>query len=278
LKCICNNQHLVTWIDPSPHTAGTALSLRSNGIQAYFDEIRVYRGRGNSETVTVGPASVNDVRQQNPSPATPACMIRSVVRDLALNWSSSATQTYNTDWTAPPSPVYVHDVVSGDADTSFSDILTCFWALSADPHSGTPAVEFAAGTSPGAQDIVPWTTVNNGTTYSVNPAGLTAGQWTYQSVRAMNGAGLVSPETVSDGFVYLLPTTVSENPETANLIFPNPCKSGSPLYFQWSGSGHPQCIISDMSGRVIMQIQTEKSRGLMEVLLPGKDYPAAYTC
>ncbi|HEX8659248.1 MAG TPA: peptidoglycan DD-metalloendopeptidase family protein [Hymenobacter sp.] len=89
IRVYLNNRLLLTWTDTTPLTSGSYLSLRTNQAQVEFDDLKVYKGRGTSRTVTVGTALSKDLRQASASSTAPAGKIKSLVRDAANNWSAA---------------------------------------------------------------------------------------------------------------------------------------------------------------------------------------------
>lgn len=184
---------LNSWTDPSPlTTAGNFISFRTGNCKAYISELKVFRSRYPTyANVTVGAASTNDIRYQNPNPSTYAAKIKSIVNDSAGNLSSIYYYDLNIDWT-PPACVTVYDGTSvPDIDTTSSlTTLSANWTASSDPNSGIAKYWYAIGTTAGDSDVVNWT--NNALITSVTKTGLSlsVGQTYYFSVRAENGAGL----------------------------------------------------------------------------------------
>lgn len=103
-----------------------------------YDDLAVYRSRGNTADVSVGETG-DDVRYQNPDPDTPSCRIRSVVIDNADNYSDIVQTDINIDWTIPDNIPYVNDGAAADIDTTASVTeLYANWAVSGDINSGIP--------------------------------------------------------------------------------------------------------------------------------------------
>ena len=80
LEAFRNNQSLVRWTDSSPIATGSSVSLRTNATAVEFDDLKVYKARESSATVTVGSEVTNDLR-------TVSGKIKSLVSDPAGNWS-----------------------------------------------------------------------------------------------------------------------------------------------------------------------------------------------
>lgn len=235
---------LGSWTDPSPlTTSGDYISFRTGNCKASISEIKVFRSRYPSVTVTVGAASTNDIRYQNPDPVTYGAKIKSIVNDSAGNLSSIAYYDLNIDWT-PPACVTVFDGPSSpDIDTTSSlTTLVASWTPSSDANSGVTRYWYAIGITPGATDVVNWT--DNALITSVTQTGLslTPGQTYYFSVDAENGAGLTCTSS-SDGI------TVNSQSQTTAWFTMNPdsvCAGGSVQFanastnatsYQWTCTG-----------------------------------------
>ncbi|MGL5892601.1 MAG: T9SS type A sorting domain-containing protein, partial [Bacteroidia bacterium] len=205
----------------------------------------------------------------NTNPVTPAGRIKSIVRDSANNLSSIAFYDVNVDWTAPSAADTVNDGPGADIDLSLSSsVLEGNWSSSSDQHSGFAAFWYAIGTSPGDSNIVVWTPNWGFDTVLVGSLTLQTNQWYYLSVRAENGAGLLSPATVSDGVLVDLTTgftTVHGN--IAAGVYPNPVSEFSVLLLSFEQAASTTVRITDASGRVVAQQQQNFSTGTHSLLL-----------
>jgi parallel beta-helix repeat protein len=114
------------------------------------------------------------------------------------------------DVTAPSAPAVADDGMF----TGANHYLRASWDAT-DPESGIAEFQYAIGTSPGTQDVVPWTTAF--TSKSAFAAGLSLadGATYYWAVRARNGACLWSDTGVSDGI------TVDLGSPTGEMLSPN---------------------------------------------------------
>lgn len=134
-----------------------------------------------------------------------------------------------SDPTPPPAPV----VTDGGAYSGSPTTLSASWGC-VDPESGIARYEYAIGTLPGAQDLVPFTDAGTATGVTHDDLALTNGADYFFAVRAVNGAGLVSPVGVSDGIrVDFTPPAVpvvadegeyTMNPNSLRVLF----SSGDP--------------------------------------------------
>lgn len=87
-----------SWTDVSPLTVGNFVSFRSGECLYEVDDFQVYKNRTVSEIITVGAASTNDIRFQNPTPTTPSGQIASLVIDTAHNVSLRAIEMVDVDF------------------------------------------------------------------------------------------------------------------------------------------------------------------------------------
>ncbi|MGD9641652.1 MAG: lectin like domain-containing protein [Elusimicrobiales bacterium] len=125
--------------------------------------------------------------------------------DLTSLWANTnaCLKVYQYADSTPPSAVAaVYDGPTTGSDISTTGSLTQLsanWPASADAESGISAYYYAIGTAPGGTNVAGWT--SNGLALSVTRSGLslTHGQTYYFSVKAMNGAGVFSAETRSNG-------------------------------------------------------------------------------
>lgn len=205
IQAFLDNELVSEWIDPNPLSSANSISLRTGECNGIYDDLRVYKSRTGSETITMG-ASTEMLRYQNPSPAIAAGNIYSITLDQAENWSSLANDLVDVDWTTPTA-VSVNDGLSTDIDIfNINTEISGNWTSSTDQHSDIDYYEYAIGSTQGGIDIVSWT--NNGATTSFTHSGLSLTYNTtyYVSVRTTNGAGLTSTATNSDGQLLENPT------------------------------------------------------------------------
>ncbi|MCC6182989.1 MAG: T9SS type A sorting domain-containing protein [Bacteroidia bacterium] len=227
LQLWINDTFITSWIDSSPFASGSYVSFRSGNCNFKIDDFKVFRSRAASHTILVGAANTNDLRNENPSPLLPAGKIASIVKDNANNLSSIASQTLNIDWTKPiTTSLIVNNGTATDIDTTYiATQLDLNYTVAKDTNSAINAYYYAIGTTPGGQDISPWT--NNSLNTSATKTGLNLqnNQLYYVSVKVMNGAGIMSDSVVCDGVLYLMPTDVKNiNLSRSFKIYPNPSK------------------------------------------------------
>lgn len=254
-----DNTMVGSWTDPAPYSNGNAISFRSGNCNYVVNDLKVYRSRLPSVTVTVGPAITNDVRYQNPDPLTPSCRVKSITKDVAGNLSAIASQDVNVDWTIPGSAA-VSDGTGLDIDTTYSlTQLESNWSICTDPNSGVVKYWYSIGTSAGATDVVGWT--NNALSTSVTHSGLslTIGQWYYFNVRSENGAGLLGNVLSSDGQIVMLSTGISDPEAALSLaVYPNPFSDNTVLVYELDHAATIEMILTDMSGRKIWQQEKQQ--------------------
>jgi PKD repeat protein len=111
------------------------------------------------------------------------------------------------DWTVPLTIDYINDGLDADISTTSSNTqLAANWSVTADPNSGIARYWYAIGTSPGTVDIVDWTDNWYADTIVHTGLSLTYGETYYFSVRAENGAGLLSEIISTNGQLLVEPT------------------------------------------------------------------------
>jgi hypothetical protein len=233
-----------------------------------YDDVKVYKSRAGTALVSIGNSAA-DVRYQNPDPSTPSCRIKSVVTDSYNNVSIPGSLNVNIDWSPPAAINQVNDGTLQDIDTSgILNQLSANWASSGDMNSGIAGYFYCAGTSAGDSNIIPWTgPINN--TFMTQSINLQAGATYFISAKAMNGAGLISPKTTSDGlFIYagvdVPELSIGQQP----MLCPNPFNSGISL-FTGSDNLHAAVIeVFDLRGMrlaVISSGSTVVSSGILHL-------------
>ncbi len=212
---------ITSWNDSSPISTGDYISFRSGNATMSVEALKVYRSRYPSVTVPMGNTTTSDIRYQNPDPSTPSGKVKSLVDDNVNNISSIADQLINVDWTSPLT-FTTNDGTGTDIDTTnVNTQLSANWTSTTDPHSDVVAYWYAIGTTAGDSNIVSWT--NNAMNTSITHTGLSVpfNQDYYFSIRAENGAGLLT-EVPTDGQWVVMTTGINEF-ATANFVaYPNP--------------------------------------------------------
>ncbi|MBI2967297.1 MAG: N-acetylmuramoyl-L-alanine amidase [Bacteroidetes bacterium] len=252
IKAFLNNQLVSQWTDPSPHTSGGFISLRNGNANVFYNDMKVYRARsGGNVTITVGPASTNDIRYQNPDPLTPSCRIKSLVKDSFDLWSAPSTLNVNIDWT-PPSDPTVNDGGTWDADTVFDDTqLSANWTNSVDTNSDVIRYWCAFGTTPGLNDVSGWTDNGLNTNTTVGGLSLVYGQVYYSSVVAENGAGLFSDTISSDGAYLAVLPLANFSPSSSvicagdSITFTNYSQNANSYQWQFPGGNPASSLLAN---------------------------------
>jgi hypothetical protein len=201
-----NNQLASDWTDPNPLSNGNYISFRSGNSKYSVSDVKVYRSRTASVTVSVGSGN-NDIPFENQSPTIPAGRICSMTKDTAKNISPIVCANVNVDFSPPSNIALVNDGIGVDLDSSaITNSISGSWTASQDAHSGITKYFFAIGTSPGATDFQNWTNNNANTLFTLNNISLNTGTTYYISVKVENAAGLQSGVTTSDGiYIYNIP-------------------------------------------------------------------------
>lgn len=241
-----NGEPATTWTDSVPLKNGSYVSLRTGACHAYFDEIKVYRGRGNSAFVSVGLSDM--IPYDNPGPQTPSCLILSCLTDMAGNIGFSETAT-NIDFSPPPAVTFVSDNGAVDMDTAgLATQLSVFWNHSTDPNSGLIGYRYALGISPGNADIVTWTYCAD-TSAVCSGLSLVNNQTYYFSVKALNNAGIESAGTSSDGIFIGEPQGISPALSPEMTIARDPGNNN--IRFTFGKTGNYTLTLFDVTGKKI---------------------------
>lgn len=202
-----DNNHVTSWTDPTPITNGNYFSFRTGNCIYKIDNLNVYHNRSSSESILVGAANTNDIRYQNTNPSTFSGKIKSLVVDNQNNMSVIASKDINVDWTPPSDVATLNDGTGADINNTLNNTqLSANWTASLDPHSSVARYWYAIGTTSGGTDVVNWTDNWFNTSVTATGLSLTQGTTYYFSVRAENGAGLLSNIISSDGQTLGNPT------------------------------------------------------------------------
>ncbi|HBF87746.1 MAG TPA: hypothetical protein DDX39_03805 [Bacteroidales bacterium] len=203
-----NNELVGTYTDATPYQSATAISLRTGNADVLYDDIKIYKSRSESELISIGDLS-SEIRYQNENSATPSARIKSVIFDEAQNISEIASRNVNIDWTKP-SISAIFDGTVADIDTSFDNTsYSAFWNSSYDENSDISEYIYAIGTSQGSNDLVDWASIGLDTIVSLLGLNLVFENTYYISVKSINGAGLESDISSSDGVLIKAPITVN---------------------------------------------------------------------
>ncbi len=201
-----DNVMSANWVDPSPYTAGNAISFRSGESYYLVNNLKVYHDRSTSELITVG--SISNIRYENTTPTTPSGRVKSIIIDSADNVSSVHFQDVNVDWTIPDNIITLNDGLAADEDNTTNNTqLSANWTASIDTNSSIARYWYCIGSTPGANDVTNWTDNWFNTSVTHTGLNLSFGNTYYFSVRAENGAGLLSNTVSSDGITIDNPTS-----------------------------------------------------------------------
>ncbi len=269
-----NDVLLGSWTDPNPLSLnnGRYISFRTGNSKMLINEIKVFRTRYPSVTVTVGDSANKDIRYQNPDPSTPAAKIKSIVNDAVGNLSAIDYYNLNVDWT-PPACVSVNDGTDADIDITLStNTLSANWTASSDSNSGISKYLYAIGTAPWSTDVVGWT--GNGLSTSITKTGLslTNMQTYYFSIQAINGAELTST-CCSDGILVNTDTDVDEPVESRVIsLSPNPFDKSFTLQFYVNHEQRVIISLTDILGRETIIANKMFSEGSHDILIAADEY------
>ncbi|MGZ3862475.1 MAG: N-acetylmuramoyl-L-alanine amidase [Bacteroidia bacterium] len=266
-----NDVLIGNWTDASPYNSGSYISFRSGNASLYVDELKVYRSRTSSVNVSVGPGNSNDIRYENPNPSTFSGKIKSICSDNADNLSTIDYNNVNVDWTPPVLAGTVNDGTGADINVTNSKTqLSANWYnMGSDPNSGLAQYWYCIGTTAGDSNTVAWT--NNMTADSITVTGLslTQGQFYYFTIRAIDGAGLLSLKSSSNGQKVdtLFGTT---NVAHANIavntigLYPNPATNEIRLVYALTSNSSVCIDIADVAGNIVVKDAGTKYAGKHE--------------
>ncbi len=265
-----NDVVIGNWTDPSPYTTGNYISFRSGNANFTVDELKIFRSRVASVNVSVGPGNANDIRYQNPNPSTYSGKIKSICSDSAYNLSSIDFNNINIDWTVPFTIDTVRDGTGSDINiTASKTSLAANWNSSSDPNSGIAQYWYCIGTTPGDSNTVAWTSNMVADTVTATGLNLTQGQFYYFTVRAVDGAGLVSIKTTSNGQKV---DTLSGTSAIAYLnglangigMYPNPALNKVNIVYGLQQNSSVSIEIIDVAGHVVLKDADNKVAGKHE--------------
>jgi uncharacterized lipoprotein YddW (UPF0748 family) len=225
IKMFINDNFIGSYTDAMPITTGSYVSFRSGNTSCEINDLRVYSLRTTTANISVGAAASNDIRFQNPTPGAPAGLVKSITIDVAGNVSTVDNKYVNVDYTLPTAPTLVNDGTTTDVSFTLNNsTIQANWTTCTDANSAISTYEYAIGTGAGLTDVVPYTNNGNSTLVTHNGLNLTLGTTYYVSVKAINGAGLNSVVTTSNGQVYNALSSLSTlgNETKSFTLYPNP--------------------------------------------------------
>ena len=210
LSSYINGVKVSSWTDPSPYQAGHYISLRVGNAKVYYDDIKVYKSREDSAPVSIGPDVTDAIRVQSEN-GQPVARVKTMVMNSLEHFSDLTGNELKIDWTPPAAVTYVYDGTGADIDTTLDPhSLSANWSSSFDENSGIDSYWYAIGTTPGGTDVQDW--MSNGTDTSVTASGFVTLQNNvvyYFTVKAKNGAGLLSDPVSSDGQIASLDPVIA---------------------------------------------------------------------
>jgi len=247
-----NDKLVGDWKDDNPIQSGDYMSFRSGNSNMAVSNLKVYRTRFPQATITVGTPT-EDIRYENPDPATFSAKVKSIVHDEAHNLSEIYYHDLNVDWTNPVDLSTVLDGLSVDIDTFYTaNQISANWDEAMDVNSGIDHYLMSVGTSAGATDIVTWTTIGNVTSHTLTGLSLFGGITYFINIKAVNGAGLESDVVSSDGQYLESDASLSESSLLPFNLFPNPIKDEVQL--QVSGSiAAFDAVLYALNGQIVWQ-------------------------
>lgn len=206
-----NDQFLFSWQDSVPIKKGEYISLRAGNTEMDFNFLKVYKSRGDSTAISIGPQSFNDIRYQNPSPNIPSGKIWTMSFDSSLNISQIDSALINIDWTPPDTVLFINDgdSLNFDIDTmSIFNQYSSYWGLSNDNNSGIMSYEYSMGSNPGHTNLKNWSSILD--TFTLDSGqNVSNAQNIYYNVRAINNAGLTGSMMSSDGQMVFWPAATA---------------------------------------------------------------------
>lgn len=218
IKVYVDNVFISEWTDPTPLTSGNSISVRTGGCSVVYDNIHVYRSRGNQVSIPAGFGELMSIESEN---AIETGLVNSIVLDAADNWSSVESETYLLDFSAPELD-FLHDGATNDIDTFNTATFDANWVIE-DIHSDISNFDYAIGTAPNLDDVVAWN--SNGVASSISSvlSSPIQNQLYFISIRAENNAGWEA-EFASDGQRYVDNVNIDEIDALFEslVVYPNP--------------------------------------------------------
>lgn len=198
---------------------------------------------------------------------TPSAKIKSICSDSATNLSAIDYDNINVDWTPPLAIDSIRDGLGADINiTASKTTLSANWSASTDINSGIAKYWYCIGTTPGDSNTVAWTANMDSLNVTQTGLNLTQGQWYYFSVRAEDGAGLLSTKIISNG------QKVDTTNGTTNInqfkieslafkVYPNPSQNLVNIDYTLEQGATIKWQITDLIGQAVLQDETNNSIG-----------------
>ena len=251
-----------SWTDPTPMTSGNAISLRTAGCEARFDNVKVYKSRGATVTITAGLGEEMSIESEG---ATPTGKIKTIVVDEQHHWSPEVEREYLLDFSAPDFNL-INDGSSNDLDTFYTSTLEANWDIF-DIHSAISSYAIAVGTLPNTADVMPWTTNGISAVFSTVLANPIFNTVYYVSIEATNNANL-SSIFISDGQRYMAGLGIEEQSSLNDvIIYPNPT---SETFNIKNAPNNLDVLIYDMQGKLCLTSENNSDNIDVSNLSQGK--------
>lgn len=248
IRVYINDLLVSSWQDANPLQSGNSISIRTANAAATFDNLRVYKSRSNLVHITTDPGG--DMRYESLN-AEPTGRIAALSKDLS-NWSEVHTSDFLIDKTSPVQNS-INDGAGADLSHFQGQTISGNWSFS-DPHSGIIQYEYAVGTSPNDDNVIGWTNAGTNTSFTESFTNGILGQTYYVSVRATNGAGLIS-QSSSNGQVYSADNlSLEDNQLDQVVVFPNPFTDQLTISHL---PGKSQVTLYDINGKIVYSGDTD---------------------
>jgi N-acetyl-anhydromuramyl-L-alanine amidase AmpD len=265
IKVYSDDVLVTQWQDIEPLQSGNSISLRSGGCSVNYDNVRVFRSRGSSAAITIGPSA--EMRYQSQG-AVASGAIRSMVVDEIGNWSNGVSEIFLIDWTEPEI-AFLNDGYFSDIDTNWTLDIAANW-IGEDIHSSIASYEIAIGILPSLTNVLNWTSIGTDQIYSHILSNPQFGEVYHVSVRVVNGAGLDNL-FVSNGQLLLDASTISLEQQHLNdlNIYPNPASS----FISIEGlTKEVSVFMYDMNGKLVRTSSMSPVNNLLSLQALSKGY------
>jgi hypothetical protein len=248
IKVYIDGEPIISWQDTTPHTSGVAISLRTGGCEAQFDDVRMYRSRSTSVAISAG---LGDEMEYESLGASPTGRILALSIDDADNISPIAIENVLLDFTAPEID-WLNDGSGNDIDTFYTSDLDANWQAF-DPHSSISEYQYAIGILPDLDNVVSWTNVSLDQAISEALIAPIHDQVYHLSLKVTNGAGLTD-QFMSNGQRHIGNLGLVDAEQLNNiLLYPNPVTDE--IYLKGL-SQSVQYSIYDLNGKIVQSGST----------------------
>jgi len=209
-----------------------------SGVEFYELGIGTSHDDPNIHPFEIHDADVSDWTIQGLS------LVESTTYFALMRVTDSAGNTNGIFWSdgitidlSPPVGMAIIDGLTEDVTfTASTTQYSASWDRFTDALSGVVEYQHAVGTSPGATDVLDWTTTGVDTFVTISDmTGITDGQIYYQSVRAIDLVGHVSDVIISDGITFDYTAPVSGTVAEGDTADSDWWHSDTTLSFSWTG-------------------------------------------